>query len=169
MRLVALINSMGDIDQSWGGGPVLLWMYVPPWILAVASTLTRLQSFAETNLSCICGALPTVKPLLNHLAPRLLGSSANSKYAKKSGLSDPNAPPTFGAGGAGDSSQGRKYRRFDDDIMYPLETVVAVEGGDESGSDVAPRDDSGSETSIVPARPSIRQTKTATVTYEARK
>lgn len=26
MRLIALINQMGDIDQSWGGGPVLLWM-----------------------------------------------------------------------------------------------------------------------------------------------
>lgn len=26
MRLVALINSMGVVDQTWGGGPVLLWM-----------------------------------------------------------------------------------------------------------------------------------------------
>ncbi|KAL6363125.1 hypothetical protein LRP88_02531 [Fusarium phalaenopsidis] len=82
MRLIALINSMGDMDQSWGGGPVLLWI------------------FAEANLSCICAALPTVKPFIKHISPRILGTT---DPATKSGpaFSNPSAPPTIGAIGMG--------------------------------------------------------------------
>lgn len=153
MRLVALINQMGDIDQPWGGGPVLLWI------------------FAETNLSIICGTLPTVRPLLSHIAPRFMGSSSNSngQYVAKSGLSNPNATPTFGGTGGNTSrNRSKKYERFDDEIMYPLETIVAVEGADDHGSDAGHRGDSGSETAIVPANPAIVQTKTTTVSYESR-
>ena len=36
MRLIALTNSFGDDDQSWGGGVVLLWMYVyPPFLTSL--------------------------------------------------------------------------------------------------------------------------------------
>ncbi|KAK3367556.1 hypothetical protein B0H63DRAFT_83670 [Podospora didyma] len=156
MRLVALINSMGNTDQSWGGGVVLLWI------------------FAEANLSIICGAMPTIKPFLRHISPRLLGSSRNksSNYADggKSGQLTPNAPPTFGGTGGESSSSalkrntggGRydKYHRFDDG-MYPLETVVAV-GADRDTSlsdDDGRRGDNNSERAIV-------QTRTATVSYE---
>ncbi|KAK4664828.1 uncharacterized protein QC763_508010 [Podospora pseudopauciseta] len=151
MRLHALIVSMGDIDQSWGGGPVLLWI------------------FAEANLSVICGTLPTIKPFLNHFVPRLLGSSnARSAYPVNSGLSKSGGPPTFGGGGGGNQSQSQKrdkYQRFDDDIMYPLETVVAIETGDDyASSEPIRKSESGSEKAINPG--GIVQTKTATITYQ---
>ncbi|KAL2167341.1 hypothetical protein VTG60DRAFT_1374 [Thermothelomyces hinnuleus] len=62
------------------------------------------------------------------------------------------------------------YVRFDDDIMYPLETVVAVEGGDDSGSDGGDRQGANSSTTaIVPAgKPAIVQTEKATITYQPR-
>lgn len=156
MRLHALITSMGNIDQPWGGGPVLLWI------------------LAETNLSCICGTLPTIKPFLNHIAPRLLGSTrSSSKYPVHSGGLSTGGPATFGGTGADAHSKNRnrpdKYERFDDDIMYPLETVVAVGVGERSSSDSIQhaRSDSGSDKAIVSDN-NILQTKTATVTYEKR-
>ncbi|KAK3896341.1 hypothetical protein C8A05DRAFT_40159 [Staphylotrichum tortipilum] len=155
MRLVALIKSMGDVDQSWGGGTVLLWI------------------FAEANMSCIVASLPTVKPLLNHLAPRLLGSSSTPKYPVNSGsgLANPDAPPTFGGTGNSSASKTRrdKYQRFRDDIMYPLETVVAAEGGSDSGSDGGRQPGANtSQTAIVTGDSAILQTKTTTVKYERR-
>jgi hypothetical protein len=98
-----------------------------------------------------------------------MGSSSNGQYVAKSGMSNPNAPPTFGGTGGNTSrNRSKKYERFDDEIMYPLETVVAVEGADEHGSDAGHRGDSGSETAIVPGNPAIVQTKTTTVSYESR-
>lgn len=156
MRLHALITSMGSIDQPWGGGPVLLWI------------------LAETNLSCICGTLPTIKPFLNHIAPRILGSTRNnSKYPAQSGGLSTGGPATFGGTGGEANSKNRnradKYERFSDDIMYPLETVVAVGVGERPSSDSIQlaRSDSGSDKAIVPNN-NIMQTKTATVSYENR-
>ena len=114
-----------------------------------------------------------------------------SKYGKQSkGLNVPsNATPTFGGSKGGVLSKGNKsgggggdrndpYMRFEDNdpIMYPLETVVAIEAGHQTdgesstirNSDDGPhagsgggcgrgRGDSGSEKAII-------QTKTATVT-----
>ncbi|KAK0713191.1 hypothetical protein B0T26DRAFT_742013 [Lasiosphaeria miniovina] len=85
MRLVALINSLDNEDKSWGAGVVLLWI------------------FAESNLAIICGPTTTIKP---YVAPRLLGSSANtSKYGAggntaKMGNSS-HALRTFGGTGGG--------------------------------------------------------------------
>ncbi|KAK4184089.1 hypothetical protein QBC35DRAFT_541191 [Podospora australis] len=155
MRLYELINSMGDIDQSWGGGPVLLWI------------------LAETNMSCICGTLPTIKPFLNHIAPRILGSTRNnSRYPVNSGGLSTGGPATFG--GTGDiQSKNRnradKYERFSDDIMYPLETVTAVGVGERSSQESInhARSEAGSDKAIVREN-NILQTKTATITYEKR-
>ncbi len=126
-------------------------------------------------MSCIAASLPTVKPLLNHLAPRLLGSTPKSKYPVNSGsgLANPDAPPTFGGTGNDSASKTRrdKYQRFRDDIMYPLETVVAAEGGSDSGSDSGgrPIGANTSQTAIVGVdNNGILQTKTMTVKYEAR-
>jgi hypothetical protein len=127
-------------------------------------------------MSCIAASLPTVKPLLNHLAPRLLGSSSTPKYPVNSGsgLANPDAPPTYGGTG-NSSSAGKtrrdKYQRFRDDVMYPLETVIAAEGGSDSGSDSGGGGQPGantSQTAIVAGDSAILQTKTTTVKYEHR-
>lgn len=125
-------------------------------------------------MSCIAASLPTVKPLLNHLAPRLLGSSATPKYPVNSGsgLANPDAPPTFGGTGNSSASKTRrdKYQRFRDDIMYPLETVVAAESGSDSGSDSGGGRPGAntSQTAIVAGDSAILQTTTTTVKYERR-
>ncbi|KAK4245710.1 hypothetical protein C7999DRAFT_33925 [Corynascus novoguineensis] len=150
MRFLALIDQMGDIDQSWGGGLVLLWI------------------FAETNLFVICGTLPTVRPMLNYIAPRIFGSTAgkSTAYTRDRGHGNSRSQAALRSGSK-KATVGREYMRFDDDIMYPLETVVAVEGGDGSGSDGGDRHggDNSSKTAILRGQPAIMQTKTATVTY----
>ncbi|CAG7555849.1 unnamed protein product [Fusarium equiseti] len=149
MRLISLINSMGTEDQSWGGGPVLLWI------------------FAEANLSIICASLTTFKPFLKHIAPRILGTS---RMRSDDGLTDPNAPPTIGAIPTNGRLRHDRYERFDEDPMYPLKTVSKAEGSSarmsksEEMHDVMRRNsghsqgDSGSEKAIV-------QTRTTTVPY----
>ncbi|KAF4451156.1 hypothetical protein F53441_5855 [Fusarium austroafricanum] len=106
MRLIALINSMGNVDQSWGGGPVLLWI------------------FAESNLSIISASLTTIKPFIKHVFPRILGTSGG---ASKGGLSNPSAPPTIGANSSRGIVRHDHYERFDDGPMYPLQTVTKAE------------------------------------------
>jgi hypothetical protein len=130
------------------------------------------NSFVEANLSCICGALTTIRPLLNHIAPRLLGPSPKSKYTGSSGLSNSVVPPTIGTGESGNLAQNRRdpYDILDDDIMYPLETVVVGRGGNESTSEAGGRcADSGSETAIMTGEPAIVETRTTAITDEVRR
>jgi hypothetical protein len=88
-------------------------------------------------------------------------------------LSNSYVPPTIGSAESGNAGQNRRaqYEILEDDIMYPLETVVVVKGGgDDSTSEAGGRcGDSSSETAIVAAQPAIVQTKTATITYQSRK
>jgi hypothetical protein len=87
-------------------------------------------------------------------------------------LSNSGVPPTIGSAESGNAGQNRRgqYEILEDDIMYPLETVVVVKGGDDSTSEAGGGcGDSGSETAIVAAEPAIVQTKTATITYQSRK
>ncbi|KAH8588392.1 hypothetical protein B0O99DRAFT_665033 [Bisporella sp. PMI_857] len=105
MRLITLINSMSDADQTWGGGPVLLWI------------------FAEANMSVICGTLSTLKLFISAISPKILGSS----YAKQTyGPSNPSQliTPNIGSRSCPD-----KYSRFDDEHSYALDTMVDVEHG----------------------------------------
>ncbi|KAG9252673.1 uncharacterized protein F5Z01DRAFT_222132 [Emericellopsis atlantica] len=150
MRLVALINSMGDEDQSWGGGPVLLWI------------------FAEANLSVICASLTTIKPFIKHIFPRNLGSTDPSSNGHGgSAFSNPNAPPTIGEIATRNQKRHDRYERFDEGSMYPLETVGSAEASKNHGPSVqvveAQQDgwqgsshiqgeDSGSEKAIVQTR-----------------
>ncbi|KAF9773781.1 hypothetical protein IL306_008350 [Fusarium sp. DS 682] len=149
MRLIALIRSMGNTDQSWGGGPVLLWI------------------FAEANLSIICATLTTVKPFVKHISPRILGSSYG---ASKNGMSNPSAPPTIGAISTG-GPRHNHYERFDDGPMYPLQTVTKAEAS-------MSHDNKNGGSHVYPARPMSRgsqgdsdsekgilQTRTTTVAY----
>jgi len=109
--------------------------------------------------------------MLNHIAPRIFGSTADKSttYTRDHGHGNSRSQAALRSGSK-KATEGREYMRFDDDIMYPLETVVAVEGGDDSGSDSGDRHggDNSSKTAIVPGQPAIMQTKTATVTYASR-
>ncbi|KAG7418086.1 Satratoxin biosynthesis SC1 cluster protein 4 [Fusarium oxysporum f. sp. rapae] len=149
MRLIALIRSMGNVDQSWGGGPVLLWI------------------FAEANLSIICATLTTVKPFIKHISPRILGSSYG---ASKAGMSNPSAPPTIGAISTGGMPRHDHYERFDDGPMYPLQTVTKAEESKghenkngESRSVTRPM--SGDSQGDSDSEKAILQTRTTTMTY----
>ncbi|KAG5779734.1 hypothetical protein H9Q73_006591 [Fusarium xylarioides] len=149
MRLIALIRSMGNVDQSWGGGPVLLWI------------------FAEANLSIICATLTTVKPFVKHISPRILGSSYG---ASKAGMSNPSAPPTIGAISTGGMPRHDHYERFDDGPMYPLQTVTKAEAskGHENkhgASRSVTRPMSGDSQGDSDSEKAILQTRTTTVTY----
>lgn len=144
MRLIALINSMGVIDQTWGGGPVLLWMYVV--VAPFFHSHTEKQqlgsncvshSFAESNLSVICGSLTTVKIFVKHISPRLLGTTDPASKAGP-GFSTSAAPSSMRGGGLGTNTskiRHDKYERFDDGPMYPLQTVANVEVSRDGGSD----------------------------------
>lgn len=169
MRLIALINSMGDVDQSWGGGPVLCWMCVPlysgqtnPWSLLITHC-----SFAEANLSIICATLTTVKPFVKHIAPRILGTT--DPASKDQYGPDPNTFATSSA--ANNKPRYDKYERFDNGPIYPLQTITRAEATSrDTTQNVGTTEwfdtrhgsegDSGSEKAIV-------QTRTTTVTYSA--
>ncbi|KAF4120275.1 hypothetical protein GMORB2_3076 [Geosmithia morbida] len=158
MRLITLIKSMDTVDQSWGGGPVLLWI------------------FAEANLSVICATLPTIKPFFRKLSPYLVGASSNA--ASRAGPSiNKDTTPTFRGTGTEPVPRYNGYERFDDSPMYPLKTMVNVEVGKADGQDHQQGDskwtrkpqtslqrhpdDSGSEKAIV-------QTRTTTMSYSRR-
>ncbi|KAF5025128.1 hypothetical protein F66182_2829 [Fusarium sp. NRRL 66182] len=139
MRLIALIKSMNTADQTWGGGPVLLWI------------------FAEANLSIICATLTTVKPFFKHVYPRLLGTT-NLKSGSGLAFSNPSAPPTIGGISTGGNARHGQYERFDDGPMYPLQTVTKAEASEPTQDFYHSRGDSGSEKAII-------QTRTTTVAY----
>ncbi|KAH8662482.1 hypothetical protein BX600DRAFT_466439 [Xylariales sp. PMI_506] len=154
MRLVALINSMGETDQSWGGGVVLLWI------------------LAETNLSCICGSLPTIRQFSRVVLPKLLGTDSDdgSKPTHGSSLT-PSQPPTFG--GTGKSrSRYNKYSPFDD-ANYTMETIVNADidlrgwsgqlSGDETHSCGWDAHDGASDKAIVLPRVGIMKTRTTII------
>lgn len=46
------------------------------------------NSLVESNLLVICGSIPTLRRFLNHVAPKIMGSS------QRGSKSDPNAPRT---------------------------------------------------------------------------
>jgi hypothetical protein len=120
------------------------------------------NSFAEANLRCICGTLPTLKPFFNHISPRLLGYNSSKSQPPTSGpqLTRSNNLPTFG--GSGNTSKARydEYHRFDDtDPMYPLETIVDVQSSGWTGPSTVRGDrqqeeqeDDGSDKGIIHTR-----------------
>lgn len=67
----AILPQMAGADQSW--------------ITASASVWSQL----ECNLLVICGTIPTLKKFFRHVAPKVLGSTDNSKTG-----STPNVPRT---------------------------------------------------------------------------
>ena len=135
---------MGDVDQSWGGGPVLLWI------------------FPEANMSVICGSLSTVKLFLTTISPRILGSSAGSSktYGGPSNTSVPLGHPNGSRYKRPD-----KYSRFDDNHNFELDTVVDVESGGLEGKTPEVQDDTwGSAADGISERAIIR-TRTTIASY----
>ncbi|KAJ1328155.1 hypothetical protein MN608_07491 [Microdochium nivale] len=176
MRLKTTIESMGNVDLSWGSADVM------PWI------------FAEANLSIICGSLLTIKTFLSQVAPGLLASSRSGSRNTPGGRqSIPGQLEIVTIGGSGGGvrnsskkSKARrdKYERFDDESMYPLATLVDIQATrEEHGSgaslpaDKTPGDasdgsvnDAESTRGIVAAseQQTIVMTKTTVVSYQNR-
>ncbi|KAH6972576.1 hypothetical protein EDB80DRAFT_659567 [Ilyonectria destructans] len=68
VRLVLLLPSLSNPDQSWSLAEGCLWVII------------------EANLLIICGSLPTLRVFLRHVAPKILGeSNASLSSAQKSG------------------------------------------------------------------------------------
>lgn len=112
VRLVLLITILTDADQSWGGGPVCLWICV------------------EANLLIMCASLPTLRLFFRTVAPNLMSSSGgNSKTTSgqlggtggRSGYA--NGIKTIGGSGNRINPRRQHYGRFDDD-EYHMETLV---------------------------------------------
>lgn len=160
MRLVMLNQTMTNPDQSWAGVPVLLWVYVAHHLITSLLIFYLQISFAEANLSCICASLTTVKPFVNHLFPRLLGSSGLQSDTTRS---LPNASTTTGTS---NKSRHDRYKRFDDGSMYPLQTIVDVKaqnnGEGNDWNDVLQGSFDGQS---MRSDKSIMQTRTTTVSY----
>ncbi|KAL5868717.1 hypothetical protein ACKVWC_009475 [Pyricularia oryzae] len=70
VRLYLLITVLDSIDQTWGGGPVTVWILV------------------EANLLIMCACLSTLRHFCRAVAPQFLSSSRGTKC--KNSLSNTN-------------------------------------------------------------------------------
>ncbi|KAK2611986.1 hypothetical protein QQS21_001951 [Conoideocrella luteorostrata] len=153
VRLALLISSLDDIDQTWGGGPVTLWICV------------------EANLLTICASLPTIRHFFKAVAPQFIpsGSFGSRKTVSKTPSTN-HELRTFGAG----SVRNRAYYSRFDATDIGTDTIVNVQGlppqpkaekeqdrldGDKESDKNSGQDDHGSGKGIV-------QTRTTHVYYE---
>ncbi|KAK5992199.1 hypothetical protein PT974_05600 [Cladobotryum mycophilum] len=141
VRLALLISSLNELDQTWGGGPICLWVCV------------------EANLLIMCASLSTLNQFIKVVAPKLVSSIHEStKKGSKSVSSHRHELHTFGSG----APKGRAYyNRFDDNDLV-TDTIIDIEGHPpKSSGDVASQtsNDDGSDRGIV-------QTKETHVYYE---
>ncbi|KAJ1328868.1 hypothetical protein MN608_05597 [Microdochium nivale] len=157
MRLV-MIESTASPDLPWGNTEVMIW------------------SFAEANLSIICGSLLTIKTFLSQVAPSLLAGSSNTPGGRQSISGQPEIVTIGGSGGGvRDSSKKimarrNQYERFDDEGMYPLATLVDVRASGEEHDRGGSVNDAESTRGIVAAsgQQTIVMTKTTVVSYQSR-
>jgi HAMP domain-containing protein len=151
VRLVLLLPSLSNPDQSWSLAEGCLWVIV------------------EANLLIMCGSLPTLRVFLKNVAPRVLGDRSQNKPSGENSASASFGLRTFGG------SNGPR-RRFDTlvelehDVHFNRNSLrpegmgkkdVKVFSGqsDESLMNHGPTGDNNSEDGIL-------QTRTTTVRYE---
>ncbi|KAM5344366.1 hypothetical protein ACJ41O_012903 [Fusarium nematophilum] len=149
VRLVLLLPSLSNPDQSWSLAEGCLWVII------------------EANLLIMCGSLPTLRVFLKHVAPRVLGDRSTQKSSEQQSGSASYGLRTFG----GSNGPRRKF-----DTLVELEhdahfnrvslrpegmgkTDVNIYGGrsDESLGNNPTRDDDSED--------GILQTRTTTVQY----
>lgn len=122
IRLALLISILDSLDQTWGGGPVCMWMYVF-CLLLLYPVLMYFCSCVEANLLIICASLSTIKHFVSAVAPKLTFSSLSSNKKSSRSLSANHELRTFGAG----SSRKRYYSRFDETDVG-TDTIIRVQG-----------------------------------------
>ncbi|KAH8807861.1 hypothetical protein F5884DRAFT_881393 [Xylogone sp. PMI_703] len=109
IRLYLLVTSLGTADQSWAGGPIVMWICI------------------ESNLLVICASLPTLRHFVFTIAPTLL-SSANKRSENNSASVGPHSNRRGDGLGSSISSRlnGKRhqYHGFDGDTDYRMETLV---------------------------------------------
>ncbi|KAJ4195477.1 hypothetical protein NW759_016457 [Fusarium solani] len=93
-RLVLLLPSLSNPDQSWSLAEGCLWVII------------------EANLLIMCGSLPTLRVFLKHVAPRVLGDRSTQKSSEQQSGSASFGLRTFG----GSNGPRRKF-----DIRVELE------------------------------------------------
>ncbi|SPJ70426.1 related to integral membrane protein [Fusarium torulosum] len=149
VRLVLLLPSLSNPDQSWSLAEGCLWVII------------------EANLLIMCGSLPTLRVFLKHVAPRVLGDKNSKNASDQQSGSASYGLRTFG----GSNGPRRKFdtlvelehdTHFNRRSLRPEElgkTDVKIYGGrsDESLGN-SPTGDNNSEDGIL-------QTRTTTVQY----
>lgn len=148
VRLVLLLPSLSNPDQSWSLAEGCLWVII------------------EANLLIMCGCLPTLRVFLKHVAPRVLGDRSQNKPSEQN--SGSYGLRTFG----GSNGPRRKFDtlvelehdvRFNRNSLRPDmgKTNVKIYSGrsDESLANQGATGDGDSEDGIL-------QTRTTTVQYE---
>jgi hypothetical protein len=149
VRLVLLLPSLSNPDQSWSLAEGCLWVII------------------EANLLIMCGSLPTLRVFLKNVAPRVLGDRSQDKPSQQDSASF--GLRTFG----GSNGPRRKFdtlvelehdMRFNRTSLRPEglgKTDVKVFSGQSSESltNHAQTGDNNSEDGIL-------QTRTTTVRYE---
>ncbi|KAF3347736.1 Dihydrosphingosine 1-phosphate phosphatase [Verticillium dahliae VDG2] len=91
IRLALLISVLDEVDQTWGGGPIRVWICV------------------EANLLIMCASLSTLKHFVRVMAPKLLPSTDdNTRGKSKSTAFSGHELQTFGGTGSYKPSQ---YKR----------------------------------------------------------
>ncbi|WXC64780.1 hypothetical protein SNK03_010592 [Fusarium graminearum] len=151
VRLVLLLPSLSNPDQSWSLAEGCLWVII------------------EANLLIMCGSLPTLRVFLKNVAPRVLGDKSQSKPSEQNSASASFGLRTFG----GSNGPRRKFDtlvELEHDVHFNRTTLrpegmgktdVKVLSGqsNESLMNHGPTGDSNSEDGIL-------QTRTTTVRYD---
>lgn len=114
VRLVLLITSLSETDQTWGGGPICLWICI------------------ESNLLVMCASIPTLRLFFKAVAPGLMSSSNGAPSKTTSGALGGISRGTGRRGlqtiasvaGSGLKSKRQEYGRFDEESGYGMETLV---------------------------------------------
>ncbi|KLU85267.1 hypothetical protein MAPG_04295 [Magnaporthiopsis poae ATCC 64411] len=141
VRLYLLITILDDVDQTWGGGPVSVWILV------------------EANLLIMCACLSTLRHFFRAVAPGFLSSSRGSKGKKASGrLSGTEGSELQTIGQISSKGRGKKH------FLKLIDGRADLESQAYAGrsSDETKRSDEASDRGIV-------QTKTTKVTSEPRR
>ncbi|EKJ67423.1 hypothetical protein FPSE_12408 [Fusarium pseudograminearum CS3096] len=101
VRLVLLLPSVSNPDQSWSLAEGCLWVII------------------EANLLIMCGSLPTLRVFLKNVAPRVLGDKSQSKPSEQNSASASFGLRTFGG------SNGPR-RKFDTLVELEHDNIIGV-------------------------------------------
>ncbi|KAL8376546.1 hypothetical protein RB595_007578 [Gaeumannomyces hyphopodioides] len=125
VRLYLLITILDEVDQTWGGGPVTVWILV------------------EANLLIMCACLSTLRHFFRAVAPDLLSSMRGKSKGKgtSGGLSDTPGSELQTIGQiSGKRLSRKKFLKLDgradvESQAYAGRSSLETKRSDEAGSD----------------------------------